>query len=150
FLLCPFLLAGALGVVRWLERRRGVDLAWGGLALGAGVTLKPHALVFAGLLTVVVVVAIWRSRTSRIAGLVFPSAIAVAPLVAMLWLATVGALPAWRAIVLDYLLPLYSRLRRPSAWGFHRWSACVPLGAAVVVSVGCAGPARRVSGAALR
>src|SRR5207249_6822368 len=47
FLLCPFLLAGALGVARWLERRRIVDLAWGGLALGAGVTVKPHALVFA-------------------------------------------------------------------------------------------------------
>jgi len=64
FLLCPFLLAGAFGVVRWLERRRLVDLVWGGLTLGAGVTLKPHALVFASLLIIVVAVATWRSRTS--------------------------------------------------------------------------------------
>src|SRR5262249_13366204 len=129
----------------WLERRHLVDLAWGGLALGAGVTLKPHALVFAGLLTIVVAIAIWRSSTSRIAGLVFPSAIAVAPLVAMLWLATVGALPAWRAIVLDYLLPLYSRLGSPPAWGFHRWEVWIPLGAAVAVSVVGAVTVRRFS-----
>src|SRR5262245_22664527 len=145
FLLCPFLLAGAFGVVRWLERRRLVDLVWGGLTLGAGVTLKPHALVFASLLIVVVAVATWRSRTSPTAGLVFSGAIAVAPLAVMLWLASGGALPAWRAIVFDYLLPLYGRLGRPPAWGFHRWEIWVPLGAAVVVSVVGAVTARRCS-----
>src|SRR5437660_573205 len=135
FLLCPFLLAGALGVARWVERRRIVDLAWGGLALGAGVTVKPHALVFAGLLTIVVTVQIWRSSASALAGVVFPSAMAVAPAVILLWLATVGALPAWRAIVLDYLLPLYSKLGRPPMWGVHRWHVWIPLGAAVVLSL---------------
>jgi len=145
FLLCPFLLAGALGVARWLERRRIVDLAWGGLALGAGVTVKPHALVFAGLLTIVVTVQIWRSSASALAGVVFPSAVAVAPVVILLWLATVGALPAWRAIVLDYLLPLYSKLGRPPVWGFHRWHVWIPLGAAVVLSLIDAIATRRFS-----
>ena len=44
FLLCPFLLLGALGVARWAERPPGrSSLAWAGLALGAGITVKPHA-----------------------------------------------------------------------------------------------------------
>ena len=43
FLLCPLLLLGALGVARWMERgRRAGVLAWGGLALGASMTIKPH------------------------------------------------------------------------------------------------------------
>ncbi|OLB96484.1 MAG: hypothetical protein AUH30_12655 [Candidatus Rokubacteria bacterium 13_1_40CM_68_15] len=145
FLLCPFLLVGALGVARWLERRRVVDLAWGGLALGAGVTLKPHAIVFAGLLAVVVAVRVWRSSAGALAAGVFPSAVAVAPAAVMLWLATIGALPAWRAIVVDYLLPLYGKLGRPPAWGFHRWQVWIPLGAAVVLSVAGAVTGRRFS-----
>src|SRR5216117_4598713 len=80
---------------------------------------SPHALVFAGFLTIVVAVQVWRSSASALAGVVFPSAVAVAPVVILLWLATVGALPAWRAIVLDYLLPLYSKLGRPPVWGFQ-------------------------------
>ncbi len=145
FLLCPFLLAGALGVARWLERGRVLDLAWAGLALGFGVTLKPHAIVFAGALGVLVAVRLWRSSAGAVAAVVFASAVAAAPVAVVLWLATLGALPAWRAIVVDYLLPLYSKLGRPPAWGFHRWQVWIPLGVAVVVSVAGAASARRFS-----
>ena len=59
FLLCPFLLLAALGVARWAERPgERTSLAWGGLALGAGIPVKPHAGLFAvGLLVLVAVVA---------------------------------------------------------------------------------------------
>src|SRR5881628_3180919 len=59
FLLCPFLLLAALGVARWAERpAERTSLAWGGLALGAGITVKPHAgLLAAALLVLVAVVA---------------------------------------------------------------------------------------------
>lgn len=145
FLLCPFLLVGALGVARWLERRRVVDLVWGGLALGAGMTLKPQTIVLAVALGVIVVVRLWLSSAGATAALAFAGAVAAAPVAVMLWLATLGALPAWRAIVLDYLLPLYSRLGRPPAWGFHRWQVWIPLSVAVVVSVVGAASARRFS-----
>ena len=47
FLLCLFLVAGAYGVARSIERG-GVlgPLVWGGLAIGMGMTVKPHAGVF--------------------------------------------------------------------------------------------------------
>src|SRR5262245_35568984 len=47
FLLCLFLLAGALGVARSIERGGAPGgLVWTGLALGAGMALKPHAGLF--------------------------------------------------------------------------------------------------------
>ena len=64
FLLCPLLLAGALGVARWLEAtggRRRRDLAWGGLALGASMTVKPHTAVLAAALGVMIAVTAWRA-----------------------------------------------------------------------------------------
>jgi len=48
FLLCLFLVVGALGVARWLERGRLVSLVFSGAALGAGITVKPHAALLAG------------------------------------------------------------------------------------------------------
>ena len=41
FLLCPFLLLAALGVVRWGERRDWITLVLGGLVLGTGATINP-------------------------------------------------------------------------------------------------------------
>jgi hypothetical protein len=47
FLLCLFLLAGAHGTARFVERGGGrAPLFWAGLCLGAGVTLKPFAGAF--------------------------------------------------------------------------------------------------------
>ena len=64
FLLCPLLLVGALGVARWMEAtggRRRRDLAWGGLALGASMTVKPHTAVLAAALGVMIAVTAWRA-----------------------------------------------------------------------------------------
>src|SRR5437762_1239362 len=61
FLLCAFLLLGALGVVRGLERGRWASLVWSGAALGAGITLKPHAALFTGALAAVVALTVARA-----------------------------------------------------------------------------------------
>src|SRR3989449_1246550 len=62
----------------------------------------------------------------------------MAPLAVAAWLAAKGALAAWREIVFDYLLPLYSRLGRPDRWAFHRWHVWIPLAAGVALSVASA------------
>ena len=83
FLLCLFLLLGALGVARWLEHGGVVRLLWSGAALGAGITVKPHAALFAGALAAVVAVAAARAcglATAAGTTAVFVTAAALAPL----------------------------------------------------------------------
>jgi hypothetical protein len=141
FLLCLFLLAGALGVARWLEGRRLVDLVWSGAALGAGITVKPHAALFALALGAVVAVAAARAHgVSAAAGAAaaFGVAVAAAPLAVLGWLAAVGGLGAWRDILTGYLLPLYSRLGRTSSWRVYRWHAWIPLALGAAVSLAAA------------
>src|SRR5207237_3735128 len=115
FVLCAFLLLSALGVVRGLEHGRWASLGWSGAALGAGITVKPHAALFAGALAAVVAVAVARAcglLTACGATAVFLAAAAVAPLAVLAWLAAAGGLSAWYEIVTGYLVPLYSRLGR--------------------------------------
>jgi hypothetical protein len=147
FLLCPLLLFGALGVVQWIERRSSLfPLTWAGLALGLGITVKPHAALLAVALAVPVLREGWRSGHGPVRGL--PSAVFVAsvglPVLAMvIWVAAHGALPAWRALLLDYLLPLYSGLRQAEP-GFDRWHAWVPVGVSIALSVAAAAWSRRL------
>jgi hypothetical protein len=139
FLLCPLLVIGALGVARWIERRRWTSLAWSGAALGAGITLKPHAAIFAGALAAVVAIVTARAcgiGTAATASGVFGVAIAAAPVAVLGWLAVIGGLAAWYDIVTGYLIPLYSRLGRASSWSIYRWHAWIPIGLGVAVSVG--------------
>jgi hypothetical protein len=144
FLLCPLLVAGALGVARWLESRRPGALAWGGLAMGASITIKPHALALATALAVLIALAAWRAGAGVMVPLaVFAAATAAVPAAVVGWLALLGALPAWRAIVFDYLVPLYSRLGRTERWNVYRPHVWLPIGAAVVLSAGGALAARR-------
>jgi len=139
FLLCPLLLAGALGVARWAETRGRAALAWGGLALGASITVKPHAVLLATALGVLIALEAWRAGDGLLAPLaVFVITVAVVPLATVAWLAAAGALPAWRAIVLDYLVPLYSRLGRPAAWSVYRPAVWIPLGGGALLSVALA------------
>jgi hypothetical protein len=139
FLLCPLLLAGALGVARWVEAGGRGALAWGGLALGASVTIKPHAVLLATALGALIAVAARRAGGGPGAPLaVFVGAALVVPLAVGAWLAAAGALPAWRAIVLDYLVPLYSRLGRPAAWNVYRPWVWVPLGGGALLSLAVA------------
>jgi hypothetical protein len=140
FLLCPFLLVGVLGVARWLEGRgRLASLACSGAAMGAAVTVKPHAGLLAAVLGVIVLVAATRAggvAASAPAALTFTVAVAAAPLAMLAWLAAVGGLGAWREAVFDYLLPLYSRLGRDTAWAIHRGQVWIALALGVVISVG--------------
>ncbi len=140
FLLCAFLLAGALGVARFLESagagaRPRLALAGGGLALGAALTLKPHAAALVAALGALVVLRARRTRTGLLASLgAFAGGVLIAPAAVGLWLALAGALPAWRAIVFEYLIPLYSRLGRGAGWSVDRPEAWIPILAGVVLS----------------
>lgn len=140
FLLCPFLLLGALAVARWAERASGrTSLVWAGLVLGAGITVKPHAgLLAASFVGLVAVVARRDGRAPVRAVGSFTAALVVAPAVIVAWLTAKGALGAWREIVFDYLLPFYARLGRPERWAFHRWHVWIPITAGVVLSLGAA------------
>jgi hypothetical protein len=145
FLLCVFLLLGALAVARWTERASArASLVWAGLALGAAITVKPHAGLLAAALVGLVAVVAWRDDRglARPVG-IFAGALAAAPVVVVAWLAAKGALAAWREIVFDYLLPLYARLGRPERWTFYRWQVWIPIAAGILLSLGSAAANRR-------
>ena len=136
FLLCAFLLAGASGVARWLESGSRPALASGGLALGASMTIKPHAALFTVALGMLIVVRAWRRGAgTRAAPGLFVAGVVAAPAAVVGWLAGMGALPAWRAILLDYLVPLYSRLGHTSEWLIYRPALWIALGAGVAISI---------------
>ena len=140
FLLCPFLLLAALGVARWAEHpQKPVSLAWGGLALGAGITIKPHAGLFAAALLVLVAV-VARGAAQPVA--TFAAALVVPAIGVLAWLAAAGGLAAWYEIVVRYLVPLYSRLR-PARWTLDRWHVWIPIAAGVALSLGSALASRR-------
>jgi hypothetical protein len=134
YLMCVFLVAGALGVVRWLERRGGaLSLGGAGLALGAAVGLKPYAALFAGALGLVVLVAAVRRRDVaegiRAMAAYVAGALAV-PVALATWLALAGGLRAWVDVVFGYALPVYGHLGRSAPWLGHRWLGWIPLGIA--------------------
>jgi hypothetical protein len=144
YILVVFLVLGALGVARWASGTGRADLVWGGLALGAGLTIKPHAVLFASALAIVAVAAGARTgRGASASGAIFLGGLAVLPAAVTAWIAAVGGLAAWRDIVVDYLLPYYSRLGRPPSWAFHRWHVWLPIAAAVGLSLAHAVFARR-------
>ncbi len=145
FLLCPFLLLAVLGVARWAEGRAPrTSLAGGALALGAGMTIKPHAAALAAGLLVAVAVLAWRAGASPwMPAALFAAGVVVVPAAVGAWVAARGALGAWSQIVFDYLLPLYSRLGRPAQWMFYRWHVWMPVGAGVALSLGAVAVRRR-------
>jgi hypothetical protein len=141
FLLCPFLLLGALGVARWAERpEKPASLAWGGLAVGAGITVKPHAGLFAAALVLLVAIV---ARGAGRPMAVFATAIVGPSLAIVGWLAVAGALPAWYEVVVGYLVPLYSRLGRPGHWTFYRWHLWIPIAIGAALSIASALVSRR-------
>src|SRR5207244_10522336 len=102
------------------------------------ITVKPHASLFAAALIVLVAVVARRDDRSLAAPLgIFGATIAVGPLAATAWLTAKGALAAWREIVFDYLLPLYSRLGRPDRWPVHWWPVWIPIAAGLALPGGC-------------
>jgi Dolichyl-phosphate-mannose-protein mannosyltransferase len=145
FLLCPFLLAGALGVTRWHEREENRALLLGGLALGAGVTVKPHATVFALALMALVLATRQAGRSRWTALAMLAGGLLVVPLAVLSWLASIGGLEAWREIVFHYLLPLYSRLGRAASWTVYRWSLWPAIAVTLAISLGHAVASRRLT-----
>jgi hypothetical protein len=144
FFLVIFLVLGALGVVRWASETRRANLAWSGLLLGAGLTIKPHAALFAGALVAVILVVSVRRGSAVAAPLAtFLGAMLVMPAAVAGWIAAAGGAPAWRDVVLHYLIPYYVRLGRPTSWAFHRWHVWIPIAAAVALALAHAVRARR-------
>lgn len=122
FLLSPFLLGGALGVVRFVEGSGGLKaLAWAGLLLGAATTVKPQAGLFwlacAGIATVGGRQAGWRPGITVLAcGMVPPGLV-------LGWLAWRGGLRPFLEALTGYILPLYSQVGRVSPWEGIGWYA---------------------------
>jgi hypothetical protein len=147
FLLCVFLVAGALGVARWLERRGGAwSLAGAGLALGAAVGLKPYALLFAGALGALVLVAAVRRHAvgdaARALG-AYAAGTAAVPAALLAWIALAGGLVAGVDVVFGYAIPVYGHLGRGAPWLGHRWPGWIPLGVGAAGSLVAAVAARR-------
>ena len=136
-LLCPSLLAGALGVARWAERGSLTAVLGAGVALGIGLTIKPHAALFVAALTVFVLVHARRLAVPALA----PAAALIggsllAPAAAFAWVASFGALGAWREVVFGYLVPLYSRLVNAADWKWLRWRMWIAVGLALLLTLG--------------
>jgi hypothetical protein len=125
FLLCLFLLAGAYGVARGLEQPDGrLALLAGGLALGAGMTVKPHAGLFWLLCAAVAVAGARRAgQPAWRAGALVLSGGLVVPALIVGWLAARGGLAPCLAILTGYVLPLYSQVGRVSVLAATRWHA---------------------------
>jgi len=147
YLMCLFLVAGALGVVRWLEQRGGaVSLAGAGLALGAAIALKPYAVIFAGALGAVVIGAALRRGDAIGAIRSFAAYVAggsAVPVALGAWLALAGGLRAWFDVIFGYALPVYGHLGRSAPWLGHRWLGWIPLGLAAVGALTVALTTRR-------
>ncbi len=157
FLLCLFLLIGALGVARSLEHGAALrPLLWAGAALGAGMTVKPQSgLFWAGC----AVVAAWGARREgrsvpAAAGAVLGAGLAV-PALVFGWLQWRGGLGAFVAILTGYVLPLYSRVGRVAArealgWYRYGWQLWALFGVVGVLALlapapGTSGVRRRLA-----
>jgi hypothetical protein len=123
FLLCIFLLLGAWGVARGTEQGASGALIWGGLALGAAMTIKPHAALYWLFCAAIAArdrswaVSPWRAGGLVItAGLVVPGAV-------FGWLASRGGLGPFMDIFGGYIVPLYSHVGRVSSWQAIGWHA---------------------------
>jgi dolichyl-phosphate-mannose-protein mannosyltransferase len=151
FVLCAFLIVAALAVARWIEAGGAWRLLVAGVVLGCGITLKPHALLFALALGAVALVAAWRApiavpRSTAASALgAYVIGLVVPPVIALGWVAARGGFAAWRDIVFDYLIPLYSGLSRAQDWQFWRGSVWIALGTAALVSLGAAAWRRRLT-----
>jgi hypothetical protein len=137
FLLCAFLLAAALGVARSMERRGALcPLAWAGLALGVGMTVKPHAGLF---WLVAAASAAWgaRRRWPVAAAATVLGAGLVAPALVFGWLAWRGGWGPFLSVFTGYVVPLYGQVGRVPVWlsfgdyrlGWGLWIAMAGLAA---------------------
>ena len=123
YLLCVFLLLGAWGVARGTEQAAPGAFVWGGLALGAAMTIKPHAALYWVFCAAIAARdRSWTMSAWRAAGLVISAGL-VAPAAVFGWLAWRGGLGPFWDIVNGYVVPLYSRVGRVSVWQAIVWHA---------------------------
>jgi hypothetical protein len=123
FLLCPFLLIGALGVVRSLPPGSAFGpLFAAGLALGAGMTIKPQAGVYwIGCAFVAAWGAARRGRAAVPRASAVLAAGLVVPAIVLGWLASRGGLAPFLAILTGYVVPLYTHAGRVRVWDALGW-----------------------------
>ena len=129
FLLCLFVLGGALGTARSLEESGALrPLVWAGLALGAGMTVKPLAGVYWLACAAAAAWGAWREKRSVLAnaGVVLGAGLVV-PALVFGWLAWDGGLGAFVAVMNGYVVPLYSHFARVEAWRAFSWYVYGPL-----------------------
>ena len=149
FLLCLFLLLGALGVARSLEHGGALlPLLGAGVALGAAMTIKPQSGLFWFGAAAVAAWSAWREDRSApgAAGAVLGAGLAV-PTLVFGWLAWRGGLGPFAAIFTGYVLPLYSRVGRVAVrealgWYVYGWQLWVLFGLLGVLAVLGSAPAR--------
>jgi hypothetical protein len=116
YLLCIFLIAGAYGISRsWETGGRLAPAWWGGLAVGAGLTIKPFPVFF--WVACVAMAALAARRINKramvsVAG-AFVAGSAIVPACVYGWLAVRGGLDAFVDILGRYL-PLYGQTDRAS------------------------------------
>jgi hypothetical protein len=142
FLLCLFLLLGALGVARSLERGGALrPLLWAGVALGAGMTVKPQSGLFWVGCAAMAAAGAWREGRSvpAAASAVLGAGLAV-PILVFGWLAWRGGLGPFVAILTGYVLPLYGRVGKVAAreafgWYRYGWPLWALFGALGVLAV---------------
>jgi dolichyl-phosphate-mannose-protein mannosyltransferase len=121
FLLVLFLVLAAWGAARaWETDGARPPLLWGGLAAGAGIMIKPQAALFWLACALAAAVGARRSGALRALGTWCAAGLAV-PVLVLGWLAWRGGLGPFWLILADYVLPLYSRVGRVSAWEGMRW-----------------------------
>jgi hypothetical protein len=146
YLLCLFLLAGVYGVARSLERAGALrPLVWSGIALGAGLTVKPTA----GMLWVgCAAAAAWGAGRAGRPALAGAGAVLggglIVPALVFGWLDMRGGLGAFRDVFIGYVLPLYGRLARVSvvaALGWYPYGRALWALLAALAILGLARPA---------
>jgi len=144
FLLTLFLVLAAWGAARvWETGGARVPAAWGGLAAGAGVMLKPQAALFWIACAAVAALGSRQSGTIRALALWCAAGLAV-PVLVMGWLAWRGGIGPFAAILTGYVLPLYSRVGRVSVWEGIRWHVFGWQIWSCLLALGLLGFARRV------
>ncbi len=152
FLLCLFLLGGAWGVARSREHGGALGpLVLAGLALGAGMTVKPQAGLYWLGCAAAAAWGAWRESRSALAsaGTVLGAGLLV-PALVFGWLQWRGGLGPFVAILIGYVVPLYSHVGRVGVWqalGWYRYGWTLwPLLAALGL-LALLGPAPEGSGA---
>jgi hypothetical protein len=123
FLLCIFLLAGALGVARSQEEGGALrPLVWAGLVLGAGMMVKPQAGLYWVACAAAAAASAWRLARSiaASAGAVLGAGL-LGPALVFGWLGWRGGLGAFVAVMTGYVLPLYSHVGRVPVWQAFAW-----------------------------